>query len=65
MRIIANQTFLHDVTRYKEGQSYDVSDMLAGYFIGNGWASVSEGSTPKTKAKAAEVAIQPENGKIR
>ena len=44
MQIIPNQPFLHEKVRYEPGQTYDVDEALAGYFVGNGWAD-AEGLT--------------------
>lgn len=47
MQITATQTFLHGRDRYEDGETYDVPDHLAGYFVAVGWATSDDIETPQ------------------
>lgn len=46
MEITANQTFLHGHDRYEEGETYDVPEGLATYFVMAGWADSDDLAAP-------------------
>lgn len=57
MKVTATTEFLHGTKRYEEGKKYDVDDVTAGYFIGNGWAVGPDGVAVANDG-AAEVSLE-------
>lgn len=42
VQITAATTFLHDRDRFEEGETFDVADGLAAYFVAAGWATTGD-----------------------
>lgn len=63
MNITATTTFLHGRDRYEEGEDYDVDTALAGYFVGNGWAT-SESRSARALVTEQEVTLDIHDGEL-
>jgi len=63
MKITATTSFLHGRDRYEEGEEYEVDTALAGYFLGNGWAT-SDSRAARPLVADAEVSLDIQDGQI-
>lgn len=56
MKIKANQDFLHETKRYKQGRGYEVPEGLGTYFVMSGWAD-SPDVTATSEAGEADLEV--------
>ena len=61
-QLTAITTFKHGHETYEEGQTYDVPDVLAGYFVANGWADADDPALMEViTGTPAHVALEVDN----